>query len=176
MVKSVFQKRYQEVVVPKLKEQFSYTNVHKIPKIERIVINVGVGRNPDKHEQIAEALAQLSGQKPRIIRARKSIAGFKLREGTVNGLKITLRRGRMEDFFIRFIDAILPRTRDFRGIPHSSIDPAGNLSIGIKESIIFPELAEVNYMFGIEVTFITSAKTQEEGLALLDYMGVPFQK
>ena len=164
------------MVIPKLKEQFSYTNVHKIPRIEKIVLNIGVGKNPDKHEQIADALAQLSGQKPRIIKARQSIAGFKLREGTVNGLKVTLRRERKEDFFIRFIDAILPRTRDFRGISRSSIDPAGNLSIGVKESIIFPELAEVNFIFGIEVTFITSANTKEEGLALLEHMGVPFKK
>lgn len=194
MADSVFIKRYQDIVVPKLKEQFSYTNVHQIPKIERIVVNVGVGRlvtnrqgsggtPKDKGkgkegvvEDVVTALAAISGQKPKIVLARKSVAGFKLREGTINGVVVTLRKKNMQDFFVRFIDVTLPRSRDFRGIRKEAVDKRGNLTIGVRESVIFPELAEATSNFGMEVTFVTSAKTQEEGTTLLGYMGVPFQK
>lgn len=191
---SVFTKRYKDIAAPKLKEQFSYTNVYQIPKLERIVINVGVGRMvtnrqggggaiKDKGkgkegvvEDVVSALSAISGQKPKIVLARKSVAGFKLREGTINGVMVTLRRGRMRDFFVRFIEVTLPRSRDFRGIPKSSVDQQGNLTIGIKESIIFPELAEATSMFGVEATFVTSAKTKEEGIAFFEHMGIPFQE
>lgn len=194
MPDSVFTKRYRELAIPKLMEEFSYKNVHQIPYLDRIVVNVGVGRlvarrqggggSPkDKGrgkegvvEDISKALAAISGQKPKIILARKSIAGFKLREGTINGLMVTLRRRYMRDFFTRFIDVALPRTRDFRGIRRASVDEHGNLTIGVRESIIFPELAETNSMFSVEITFVTSAKTRKEGLMLLENMGVPFDK
>ena len=194
MADSVFTKRYRDTVVPKLKEKFSYTNVHQIPKLERIVINAGVGRLvtnrsggggtlKDKGkgkegviEDVTMGLAAISGQKPKIVLARKSVAGFKLREGTINGVVVTLRKKYMKDFFVRFVDVALPRNRDFRGIAKSAVDQQGNLTIGIRESIIFPELAEATSFFGAEVTFVTTAKTKEEGTAFFEYIGIPFQK
>lgn len=194
MALPVFTKRYQDIVAPKLKEQFSYTNIHQIPALQRIVVNVGVGRMVTQRsggggsvkdkgkgkegvvEDIMKGLAAISGQKPKIVLARKSVAGFKLREGTINGVVVTLRRQYMRDFFVRFIDVTLPRSRDFRGIRREAVDQQGNLTIGVRESIIFPELAEATSMFGVEVTFVTSAKTQEEGIAFFEYMGVPFPK
>ena len=193
MTQSVFQKRYQEKAVPLLKEKFSFKNIHEVPRIERAVINVGVGRlvtqrrgapvgkkvikgEEDMVRDITEAVAAISGQKAQIVRSKKSIASFKLRQGMINGVKVTLRGKRMKDFFIRFIDVSLARTRDFRGIARSAVDSRGNLTVGVKESVIFPELAEANTMFGMEVTFVTSAHSRETGLALFEAMGVPFGK
>lgn len=193
MADSFFQKRYKEKAVPALKEKFSYTNIHEIPHLTRIVINVGVGRlvtqrrgapvgkkvikgEEDMVKDITDAITALSGQKPQIVRSKKSIASFKLRQGMINGVKVTLRGRRMADFFVRFIDVSLARTRDFRGIARTAVDSRGNLTIGVKESVIFPELAETNTMFGMEVTFVTSADSREAGLALFEAMGVPFTK
>lgn len=176
-----FAKQYKEQAIPALQERFGYKNIHAVPRMTRIVINVGIGKlvnakGEDAAKNIIEALAFVSGQRPTLIRSRKSIAGFKLRQGSVNGVKVTLRRGRMEDFFQRFVHIALPRTRDFRGVKRSSVDESGNCSVGVRESVIFPEIVESNAQFSLEVTFVTSAKTRDEGLLLLEKLGLPFEK
>ena len=189
MVQTTFSKRYSEVAIPALKEKFGYTNVYAIPALQCIVVNVGVGRlmiqqkGKKKVEEdidviagVVEGVSRICGQRPVVIRSRKSIASFKLRAGMVNGLKVTLRKKRMKDFFERFIHIALPRTRDFRGIPRSSVDLHGNLTVGVKESTIFPELSDLNTVFGLEVTFVTTAATRQEGVTLLEKLGIPFQK
>ncbi|MBI2463296.1 MAG: 50S ribosomal protein L5 [Candidatus Spechtbacteria bacterium] len=187
MINYSFQKQYKDVVIPVLKEAFGYKNIQSIPRLDRAVINVGVGRmlnqrsqagvkNEDAIKDIVKALALISGQKPIIVRSKKSIAGFKLRAGMISGVKVTLRRSRAEEFLGRLAHVALPRTRDFRGIRRSTVDPYGNLTIGIKESIIFPELAELTSHFGLEVTFVSTAKTRDEAFLLFEKLGIPFQK
>ncbi len=182
-----FEKRYREVAIPALQKEFAYGNKHQIPKIERAVLNVGVGRMMGQKtvvgaradealKDIIKALGSISGQRPVVIESKKSIAGFKLRAGMTTGLKITLRHKRMQDFFDRFINIALPRTRDFRGIKRRNVDDHGNLTIGLRESVIFPELSDSNAVFGMEATFVTTAKMQKEALVLFEQMGVPLQK
>lgn len=182
-----FAKRYKEIAFPALQEVFGYKNIHSTPRLMRIVINVGVGRlvgqrtaagtrAQDAIKDIVEGIMRISGQKPAVINSRKSIAGFKLRAGTVNGVKVTLRGQRMENFFDRLIYIALPRTRDFRGIPGASFDQKGNLTIGVRESVIFPELSDLNTQFGMEISFVANGHSPKEGRLFFEKLGVPFAK
>ncbi|MDX9757672.1 MAG: 50S ribosomal protein L5 [Bacteroidota bacterium] len=173
--------RYKETIVPELMKQFSYKSVMQVPQLEKIAINMGLGDaigDAKILEQAAEALEIICGQKPVITKATKSISNFKLREGMQIGLRVTLRRGRMYEFLDRFISAAIPRIRDFRGVSDKSFDGRGNYTIGVKEQIIFPEIDvdKIARIFGMDVTFVTSAKTDEEARALLEQFGLPFRK
>jgi large subunit ribosomal protein L5 len=178
---SDLQSYYEEQVVPKLKEKFNYTNVHQIPKLEKIVLNMGLGeaiQNIKIMESAVEELMSLAGQRPVITRAKKSIAAFKLRTGMPIGCMVTLRRSRMYDFFAKMVNVALPRVRDFRGISPKAFDGAGNYSLGIKEHIIFPEIDydKIDKIKGMNISIVTTAKTDEEGRELLALMGMPFRK
>ena len=172
---------YQEQVVPKLKEKFSYQNVHQIPKLEKIVLNMGLGeaiQNIKILDLAVEELTQIAGQRPVVTRAKKSIAAFKLREGMPIGCSVTLRRKRMYDFFTKLVNIALPRVRDFRGISAKAFDGRGNYSLGIKEHIIFPEIDydKIDKIKGMNISIVTSAENDEEGQELLSLMGMPFRK
>lgn len=172
---------YQKTAKPALKEKFGYTNEMAVPKILKVSLNVGVGRyTKDKTylENVANNLARITGQKPIMAKAKKSISAFKVREGTVIGVAVTLRGERMFDFLQKLIDVTFPRVRDFRGIGDGKLDKTGNLSIGFKEHIAFPEIKadEVDNVHGLEVNISTSAKTREEGLELFRLLGFPFKK
>jgi large subunit ribosomal protein L5 len=175
------QKLYKEEVVPKLKEEFKYKNVMAVPKLEKIVINMGLGNAIQEKNllDIAEKeLAHLTGQKPVRTRAKKSVASFKLREGMEIGLKVTLRGQRMYDFLTKLVMVALPRVKDFQGIPANSFDGRGNYSLGIKEHTIFPEVnyEKVAKILGMDVVIVTSAKKDEEAKQLLKLLGMPFKK
>ena len=174
-------KHYDEVVRQKLIEQFGYKNPMEIPKLEKIVINMGVGEATQDKKKVETAAAELeliAGQKPVITRAKKSIAQFKLREGMPIGVKVTLRRERMYEFLDRLISVALPRVRDFRGVNTRSFDGRGNYTLGVKEQLIFPEIDydKVEQIHGMDITIVTTAKTDEEARALLQAMGLPFRK
>ena len=184
------QEKYKKDVIPALREQFNYTNIHAVPKIEKIVVNSGVGKminarkgkeTTDSDEGVIEDLISeftlIVGQKPEIVRARKSISSFKLRAGMIAGVRATLHGARMYDFLARLIHIAFPRTRDFQGLEKKSVDNSGNMTIGIREQIIFPEIPhdKVRQMWGMEVTIVTSAKSREEGLELLAQLGIPFR-
>jgi large subunit ribosomal protein L5 len=178
---SDLQSYYEEQVVPKLKEKFNYTNVHQIPKLEKIVLNMGLGeaiQNIKILESAVEELMGIAGQRPVITRAKKSIAAFKLRTGMPIGCMVTLRRSRMYDFFAKMVNVALPRVRDFRGISPKAFDGAGNYSLGIREHIIFPEIDydKIDKIKGMNISIVTSANTDEEGRELLTLMGMPFRK
>ena len=178
---SQLQTYYEEQVVPKLKEKFSFVNPHQIPKIEKVVLNMGLGeaiQNIKILDSAVEELTNIAGQKPIITRAKKSIAAFKLREGMPIGCMVTLRRERMFDFLNKLINVALPRVRDFRGISPKSFDGAGNYAFGIKEHIIFPEIDydKIDKIKGLNICIVTSAKNDEEGRSLLELMGMPFRK
>lgn len=164
-----------------MREKFGYKNIMAVPKIEKIVVNVGVGRI-SKEEKILEKIradiAKITGQIPAVRKAKKSIAGFKLRQGVTAGFVVTLRGGRMYDFIDRLISIALPRSRDFRGISADSFDKNGSLNMGIKEQNIFPEITyeTLKDIFGFQITVATTAKTKEEGLELLKLMGFPITK
>jgi large subunit ribosomal protein L5 len=173
--------KYQEEVVPKLVEQFGYTNPMTIPQIEKIVVNMGVGEAATDAKAIDAAVADLraiTGQQPMVTHARKSIATFKLRAGMPIGAKVTLRQDRMWEFFDRLISIAIPRIRDFRGISAKSFDGRGNFSMGVTEQTIFPEIDfdKVDHTRGMDITIVTTAQTNEEGKALLDAFGFPFKK
>ena len=173
--------KYKDEIVPNLMKDFSYKSIMQVPKIKSIVLNVGMGsasQDVKPLESAAKELATIAGQKAVITRAKKSIAGFKLREGVPVGCRVTLRGERMYDFLDKFISLALPRIRDFRGISAKSFDGRGNYALGIKEQIIFPEINYDNVvsMHGMDIVIVTSAKTNEEGRALLTYMGMPFKK
>ena len=173
-------KRYIEEVVPALKKHFDYKNVNRIPKLEKIVVNAGIGDAKDnsKSFQIAvEELKSITGQKPLVTHAKKSVANFKLREGQPVGAKVTLRNDRMYEFMDKLISIALPRVRDFRGINGNSFDGRGNYTMGVKEQLIFPEIvyAQVEKTRGFDITFVTSAHTDEEAKELLKLMGMPFK-
>lgn len=175
------QSYYAEQVAPKLKEKFNYSNVHQVPKLEKIVLNMGLGeaiQNIKILESAVEELTNIAGQKPVITRAKKSIAAFKLREGMPIGCMVTLRHGRMFDFFNKLVNIALPRVRDFRGISPKAFDGRGNYSLGIKEQIIFPEIDydKIDKIKGMNISIVTTAKTDEEGRELLTLMGMPFRK
>lgn len=170
---------YRNDVIPKLKERFSYKNPLEIPRLEKIIINAGVGeatQNAKAIEAAVNDITAIAGQKPVIRRAKKSIANFKLREGQPIGVSVTLRGDRMFEFVDRFISIALPRMRDFRGIPKNAFDGRGNYSYGIPEQIVFPEIdIEKTTVRGLGLTFVTSARSDDEGRALLEYMGFPFR-
>lgn len=173
--------KYKNEVVSQLVEKFGYKNIHEVPKLEKIVLNIGLGSakdNPKALESAAKELALIAGQAPVITQARKSIANFKLREGMKIGTKVTLRGDKMYYFLDKFINIALPRVRDFRGISDKSFDGRGNYAVGIKEQLIFPEIIydEVDNIHGMDIAIITSAKTDEEAKALLELMGMPFRK
>lgn len=173
--------KYYKEVRQKLLERFNYKNPHQIPKIEKIAVNMGLGEavnNPKIIDQALVELAQITGQKPKICRARKSIAGFKLRKGMPIGVMVTLRGKRMYDFLTRLIHVALPRMRDFKGLPRSGFDGRGNYTLGIPDHTIFPELdtSKIEKIKGMSVTIVTSAKTDEEAFELLKEMGMPFRR
>lgn len=172
---------YKNEVVQKLRDEFGYKNVHQVPALQKIVVNIGLGEaaaNPKLLETAAEELASITGQKAAIRRARKSIANFKLRQGQEIGCSVTLRRTRMWEFFDRLMNVSLPRVRDFKGISPKAFDGRGNFSLGIREQIIFPEIDydRVEHITGVNVTMVTTAKTDAEGKALLQHLGVPFRQ
>jgi large subunit ribosomal protein L5 len=173
--------KYKSEVMPQLKEKFGYKNVHQIPKLVKISINAGVGEViQDSHamEGVIADLSQISGQKPIITKAKKSISNFKLRQGMKVGAKVTLRNQRMWEFLDRYISIAVPRIRDFRGFSEKAFDGRGNYSVGVKEQIIFPEINvdKINKIRGFDITFVTTAKTDEEGYELLKMLGFPFRK
>jgi large subunit ribosomal protein L5 len=162
-------------------KKFEYKSVMQVPKVEKIVINMGVGeavQNSKVLDNAVEDLTSISGQKPVITRAKKSIAGFKLREGMPIGVKVTLRGARMYDFLDKLINISLPRVRDFRGISPKSFDGRGNYTLGVKEQLIFPEISydKIDKVRGMDVVIVTTANTDEEAFALLSEMGMPFRK
>lgn len=173
--------KYRKTVIPAMQKTFKIENVMAVPKIDKVTVNTGVGRiaKEDKTiERIAKDLTMIVGQKPVFKKAKKSIAGFKLREGTNVGVSVILRGKRMYDFLDRLISIALPRSKDFRGIDVKNFDKMGNLNFGIKESSIFPEInyENVKDIFGLEVTVVTTAKNREQGIDLLRQMGFPIKK
>lgn len=171
--------KYQKEVIPALMKKFGYKNVMQVPRLEKIIINIGVGeatQNVKLLEASSAELALITGQKPITRRAKKSISNFKLREGSPIGCCVTLRRDRLLDFFDRLVNASIPRIRDFRGVPAKSFDGRGNYNLGLKEQIIFPEVDydKVEKIRGMNITICTTAKTDEEGLELLKALGMPF--
>lgn len=172
---------YKETVAPALFKKFGYKSVMQIPKLDKIVVNVGCGDAKDdqkKIDAIMSDLSQITGQKPIICRAKRAIANFKLREGNIIGVKVTLRGETMYEFLDRFFNIALPRVRDFRGINPNSFDGRGNYSVGIKEQLIFPEIdyEKIDAIRGMDINFVTTAKTDEEAKELLSLMGAPFAK
>ena len=172
---------YREIVVPKLREEFNYANALQVPRIEKIVINMAVGKATADSKKLTNAqneLTKLSGQKPAVCRARKSVANFKLREGMPIGCKVTLRRERMYEFLDRLINIALPRVRDFRGVSPKSFDGRGNYAIGVREQIIFPEISfdDVEETRGMDIIICTTARTDAEAKALLAGFDMPFRK
>lgn len=170
---------YKDEIVSQLSKEFGYKNVMQIPKITKIVVNMGLGealQNIKILESASEEIAAITGQKPVITRAKKSIASFKLRDGNPIGCMVTLRRERMYEFLDRFINISLARVRDFRGVSPKGFDGRGNYTVGIKEQIIFPEISydKIDKIKGMNITIVTTAKTNEEGKALLKYFGMPF--
>ncbi len=172
---------YTKDMAPKLMKEFEYQNVHQVPKLEKIVLNMGVGeavQNIKVLDAAVDELALIAGQRPVVTRARKSIAGFKLREGMPIGCSVTLRGDQMYSFFDKLVSAAIPRIRDFRGVPKRGFDGRGNYTLGVKEHIIFPDinLDKIEKIKGFNVTMVTTANTDEEGRSLLGHLGMPFRK
>jgi large subunit ribosomal protein L5 len=171
--------RYREQVVPELMQQFGYTNIMQVPKLVKISVNKGVGEAPTNKKILDDAIEEIrtiTGQQPVTRKARKSVSNFKLRQGMAIGVSVTLRGDRMFEFMDRLVTLALPRVRDFKGIPDKSFDGRGNYSLGIKEQIIFPEISvdKVERIGGMDVTFVTTARTDAEAFALLKALGMPF--
>ncbi|MCI6232528.1 MAG: 50S ribosomal protein L5 [Veillonellaceae bacterium] len=174
------QEKYQKEVVPALTEKFGYKNVMQLPKIEKIIINMGVGEavgNPKALDSAVSDLTIISGQKPLLTRAKKSLAAWKLREGMPIGCKVTLRGVRMYQFLDKFMNVALPRVRDFRGVSDKAFDGRGNYAVGLKEQLIFPEIEydKIDKIRGMNIVIVTTAKTDEEARELLKLMGMPFK-
>jgi large subunit ribosomal protein L5 len=172
---------YQEKIVPQLMEQFQYSNIHQVPKLVKVTVNRGLGeaaQNAKALESSLNEIAVITGQKPVVTRAKKAIAGFKIREGMPVGLMVTLRGERMYSFLERLINLALPRIRDFRGISPKSFDGHGNYTLGVREQLIFPEVDydSIDQVRGMDISIITTANTDEEGRALLKEMGMPFRE
>ncbi len=172
---------YKNDVLPALVKEFDYDNVMQAPKLEKIIVNIGLGEakdNPKLLESAVEEIRTITGQQPVITKARKSISNFKLREGQPIGCKVTLRGRKMEDFFDKLVNIALPRVRDFRGVPTTSFDGRGNYALGIKEQLIFPEIVfdNIEQIRGMDIIVVTTAQTDEEGRALLEKLGMPFKK
>jgi large subunit ribosomal protein L5 len=175
------QEQYQKDVAPALFKSFSFKNVMQVPRIEKVVINIGLGEamdDPKALEAAASDLTQIAGQKPVMTKSRKSIAAFKLREGRVIGTKVTLRGERMWAFLDRLLNVALPRVRDFRGVSADAFDGRGNYTLGLRDQLIFPEIDydKIDKLRGMEVTIVTSAKTDDQARALLQLLGMPFKK
>lgn len=173
--------RYENEVVKSMMEKFNYSSKMQAPKVEKIVLNIGVGDAVSNSKLLDDAVAELTlitGQKPVTTKAKKSIAGFKLREGMPIGCKVTLRGERMYEFLDKLVSISLPRVRDFRGVSNDSFDGRGNYTLGVKEQLIFPEINfdKVNKLRGMDIVFVTTAKTDEEGHELLSQLGMPFKK
>jgi large subunit ribosomal protein L5 len=180
MATPILQNRYREEVVPALMEEFHYSNVMEVPRVQKLVVNIGVGEaldNPKSLDGAVEDLRIITGQQPVITKAKKSIATFKLREGRAIGVKVTLRGERMWSMLDRLINIALPRVRDFRGVP-ANLDGRGSYTIGLREQLIFPEIQydKIDKVRGMEITIVTSAKTDEEGRRLLKLLGMPFRE
>ena len=178
---SRLQEKYNNQVAPAMMEKFGYKNIMEIPKLDKIVINMGVGNakeNPKGLEKAVEEMEMISGQKPVITRARKSVANFKLREGMPIGAKVTLRSDKMYYFLDKLVSVTLPRVRDFRGVNPNAFDGRGNYALGVKEQIIFPEIEydKIDQVRGMDVIFVTTAKTDEEARELLKLLGMAFSK
>jgi large subunit ribosomal protein L5 len=174
-------KLYEESVVPKLKEQFNYQNIHEVPKVVKITVNRGLGeasQNAKALEATLSEMAVITGQRPVVTRAKKAIAGFKIRQGMPVGVMVTLRRERMYAFLDRLVSLALPRIRDFRGVNPKSFDGRGNFTLGVREQLIFPEVNydSIDQIRGMDISIITTAKTDEEGRALLKAFGMPFRE
>ena len=172
--------QYQKEVIPALMKKFEYKSTMQVPKLEKIVINIGLGdtkENPKSLENAVNDLMQITGQRPMITKAKKSIAAFKLREGANVGCKVTLRSDKMYDFAYKLFNFALPRVRDFRGVSENSFDGRGNYSMGIKEQLIFPEIEydKVDKLRGMDIIFVTTAETDEEAKELLKLLGMPFK-
>ena len=177
---SVLKEQYKKEVVPALMKKFGYKSVMQVPELNKVVINIGLGdtrENPKALESAMKELTQITGQKPIITKAKKSIAAFKLREGAEIGCKVTLRSDKMYDFVYKLFNVALPRVRDFRGISADSFDGRGNFSMGIKEQLIFPEIEydKVDKLRGMDIVFVTTAKSDEESRELLKLLGMPFK-
>ncbi len=173
--------KFNKEISPSMVEKFSYKSIMEVPKIDKITINMGVGdavQNSKVLDNAVEELAQISGQKPVITYAKKSIAGFRLREGMPIGTKVTLRGERMYDFLSKLVNVALPRVRDFRGISNKAFDGRGNYTLGVKEQLIFPEINydKVSKIRGMDISIVTTARTDEEARELLTQLGMPFQK
>lgn len=173
-------KHYREHVRPRLTERFGFTNPHQVPHVEKVVLNVGVGdagRNQKLLDSVVEELGVITGQKPVVTKARKSVAGFSLREGMPVGATVTLRKGRMYEFLDRLVSVAMPRIRDFRGIPTRSFDGRGNYTFGVKEQLMFPEIDydDVESVHGMDITVVTSTDKDDEAYELLREMGFPFR-
>lgn len=172
---------YQETIVPKLMDQFKYTNIHQVPKLAKVTVNRGLGeasQNAKALESSLSEIALITGQKPVVTRAKQAIAGFKIRQGMPVGMMVTLRSARMYDFLERLINLSLPRIRDFRGVSPKSFDGRGNYTLGVREQLIFPEVEydSIDQIRGMDISIITTANTDEEGRALLKEMGMPFRE
>ncbi|MDU4130491.1 MAG: 50S ribosomal protein L5 [Clostridium perfringens] len=173
------QERYEKEVVPAMMEKFGYKNIMQVPKIEKVVINIGVGEAKDNPKVLESAVSDLqiiAGQKPVLTRAKKSVANFKIRENMALGCKVTLRKTNMYEFVDKLVSIALPRVRDFRGVSAKAFDGRGNYSLGIKEQLIFPEIEydKVDKVRGMDIIFVTSANTDEEARELLRFLGMPF--
>ncbi|MEI3401382.1 MAG: 50S ribosomal protein L5 [Clostridia bacterium] len=172
--------QYEKEVIPALMKKFQYKSTMQVPKLDKIVINIGLGdikENPKSLENAINDLSQITGQKPMITKAKKSIAAFKLREGANIGCKVTLRADKMYDFAYKLFNVALPRVRDFRGVSENSFDGRGNYSMGIKEQLVFPEIEydKVDKLRGMDIIFVTTAETDEEAKELLKLLGMPFK-
>ncbi len=181
MIESHLLKTYKTKVIPLLKEKYQYTNLHQLPAISKVSLNMGLGealQNPKAIEEASKQLALISGQKPVTTRAKKSIAAFKLREGMPIGCMVTLRRERMWNFLDKFVHVAIPRIRDFRGISPRAFDGSGNYTMGVKEQLIFPEIDfdQIDRIRGMNITIVTSTDSDQEGLDLLTGLGFPFRK
>jgi len=173
--------RYREETVPAMMQMFGYKNVMEVPRLSKIIVNVGVGEaltDAKALDHTVQDVANITGQQPVVTRARKSVAGFKLREGRSIGVKVTLRGNRMWDFFDRLTNVALPRVRDFRGISPDSFDGRGNYSLGLREQLLWPEINfdQIDKIRGMEVSIVTTANTDEEGRRLLTLLGMPFRR
>jgi large subunit ribosomal protein L5 len=173
--------RYQKEMVPALQEALNFDNAMQVPQIKKIVINIGMGEamdNPKALDAAVSDVSQVTGQKPVITKARVSIANFKLREGRAIGVKVTLRGERMWSFLDRLVNIVLPRVRDFRGVPRDAFDGRGNYTLGLREQLIFPEIEydKIDKIRGMEITIVTSASTDEQAAQLLEMLGMPFRK
>jgi len=173
--------RYDSDIIPALMQQFGYKNKMEVPKLEKISVNIGIGeyvQNPKILDNVLRDMSSITGQRPVVVKAKKSIATFRLRQGMPNGIRVTLRGKRMYEFFDKLISLNLPRIRDFRGLSTKSFDGRGNYTFGLKEQLIFPEVEydNIDKIRGLEITIVTTAKTDEEGRALLTNFGFPFKK